>query len=205
MPSDVRCARLSMEVVRANGEWVQTHSFLSVARLCCGRQRDGRGVIVSDGRRGPMNERLIAELAQMAGDVADRLGLEVVDVELVKEAGVHFLRFFIDKPGGVFLDDCEAFHRAIDPLLDERDPISHAYNLEVASPGLDRPLKRDADFARFAGESVQVRCYEPWDGKRQWHGRLVGLSGDDVVIAVAEGELRIPRGKISRVRLDPEF
>lgn len=152
-----------------------------------------------------MNERLVAELSDMVRGVADQLGLELVDVELVKEGGVHYLRFFIDKAGGVQLDDCEAFHRAIEPLLDERDPIPHAYNLEVSSPGLDRPLKRDSDFERFAGERVLIRCYEPWNGRRQWRGRLLGLDDGDVVIVAADGEQRVPRAKVARVRLDPEF
>ncbi|MGE5561339.1 MAG: ribosome maturation factor RimP [Chloroflexota bacterium] len=152
-----------------------------------------------------MNDRLVTELADLASGVANQLNLELVDVELVKEGGAHYLRFYIDKPGGVFLDDCEAFHRRIEPLLDERDPIPHAYNLEVASPGANRPLKKDVDFERFAGQRVQVRCYEPWNGRRQWHGKLIGLLGDDLVIVADEGEQRIPRAKVSRTRLDPEF
>jgi ribosome maturation factor RimP len=152
-----------------------------------------------------LNERIISELTELAEGVAERLTLELVDVELVREGGALVLRFFIDKPGGVFLDDCEGFHRAIDVLLDERDPIPGAYNLEVASPGLDRPLKKDSDFVRFAGEPVTIRCFEPWNKKRQWRGRLVGLVDGAVAIETESGPERVPREKISRVRLDPQF
>lgn len=152
-----------------------------------------------------MNERIISELTEMGEGVAAGLALELVDVELVREGGALILRYSIDKPGGVFLDDCEAFHRAIDVVLDERDPIPGAYNLEVASPGLDRPLKKDGDFARFAGELVTIRCFEPWNGKRQWRGRLIGLIDGAVTIETAAGPERVPRAAIARVRLDPQF
>ena len=94
--------------------------------------------------------------------VAER-GLELVDLEFVKEGANWYLRVYIDKEGGVSIDDCEAVSRALEAKLDEKDPIEQAYVLEVSSPGIDRPLKKDADFIRFQGEIIDVKLYKAVD------------------------------------------
>lgn len=160
--------------------------------------------------------RLVEEVSQ---EIAARLGLEIVDVEYVRENGRRFLRVFIDKEpegipaaaeqgedGGrsaVTLDDCEAFSRALSERLDVLDPIPENYYLEVASPGLDRPLKRDRDFERFRGRTVVVRTLAPFEGRRQFTGRLEGLVYGRVVVREDNGRVwEIPREMVARARLE---
>mgnify|MGYP003307406264 CR=1 FL=1 len=102
--------------------------------------------------------------------LADELGFELVDVALDKEDTGKYLRIYIDKPEGIDIDDCEAFHRAIDPLLDEADPIDSAYYLEVSSPGIERDLTRPEHFDWYRNTAVSVRLYAPFKGKKQWQG-----------------------------------
>lgn len=121
-----------------------------------------------------------------ATEVAAQMGYTLMDVELVKEATGRFLRFYIDKDGGVSIDDCEAFHRAIMKLCED---IDYDY-MEVSSPGVDRPLKKDADFDRAMGGKIEVRLYRPLDGARVYTGVLSGYGGDFVEITLPEGQSR---------------
>lgn len=107
-----------------------------------------------------------------------------MDVELVKESTGRFLRFYIDKPGGVSIDDCEIFHRRIQPMMEF---IDYDY-MEVSSPGADRPLKKPEDFERAEGAQVEVRLYSPRDGQKVFRGELAGLEDGVVVIRDAAGE-----------------
>ena len=111
-------------------------------------------------------------------------GLELVDLEFVKEGVNWYLRVYIDKDGGVNIDDCEAVSRALEVKLDEKDPIEQAYILEVSSPGIDRPLKKDADFVKYQGEIIDVKLYKAQDGSKQYQGRLLGL--EDGVLSIEE-------------------
>ena len=111
-------------------------------------------------------------------------GLELVDLEFVKEGVNWYLRVYIDKDGGVNIDDCEAVSRALEVKLDEKDPIEQAYILEVSSPGIDRPLKKDADFVKYQGEIIAVKLYKAQDGSKQYQGRLLGL--EDGVLSIEE-------------------
>ena len=115
--------------------------------------------------------------------VAER-GLELVDLEFVKEGVNWYLRVYIDKDGGVNIDDCEAVSRALEVKLDEKDPIEQAYILEVSSPGIDRPLKKDADFVKYQGEIIDVKLYKAQDGSKQYQGKLLGL--EDGVLSIEE-------------------
>lgn len=150
-------------------------------------------------------KEIAARVDELARPLADRLGLELVEVTYVHEAGRWVLRAFIDKPGGVNLDDCERFSREIDPALDEVDFIPHAYVLEVSSPGLERPLKSPEDYQRFAGRLVQVGTYAPENGRKKFTGQLVGSNEDGVVIRVEEREITIPWNNISKARLAVEI
>ena len=122
----------------------------------------------------------------IAAKVAAQLGLILVDVELVKESTGRFLRFYLDKPGSVTIDDCEAFHRRIQPMMEF---VDYDY-MEVSSPGADRPLKKSEDFERAAGTPVEVRLYKPEDGQKVFRGELVGLEDGKVVITDASGARR---------------
>ncbi|MDI3298165.1 MAG: ribosome maturation factor RimP [Bacillota bacterium] len=147
--------------------------------------------------------------AALAEPLLQGLGLLLLDVAWQKENGRRFLRFVIDRPGGgVSMEECERFSRAIDPRLDELELIDEPYYLEVASPGLDRVLRNEREFDFFRGRTVQVRCFEPLEGARSHVGRLEGLEGEDVLLRVQgeEGErlLRLPRAKVARVQLKEE-
>ncbi|HBC27922.1 MAG TPA: ribosome maturation factor [Ruminococcaceae bacterium] len=139
----------------------------------------------------------------LAEPVARQLGLSLWDVRFVKEGAVWFLRILIDKPGGVGIDDCEKMSRALNPLLDQADPIEQSYCLEVGSPGIGRELTRPEHFQRFAGARVRVKLIRPGqDGRRELTGTL--LSCEDSVIRLRAGEeelIAIPKKDTSSVRL----
>ena len=128
--------------------------------------------------------------------LADRLGYELVDVCLDKESTGKYLRIYIDKEEGISLDDCEIYHRAIQPQLESYD-----YDfLEISSSGVDRPLKKDRDFERAAGSEVEVRLFKAVDGQKIITGVLAGLDGNDIVLELPEGEKRIPRRAAALVK-----
>ena len=115
---------------------------------------------------------------------------ELVDVEYVKEAGEWYLRAYIDKPGGVTVDDCEKVSRAFEARLDEADLIADAYILEVSSPGLDRPLKKEKDYRRAMGKEIELHTYKPVDGEKQFFGTLQEFDADSVTIRTEEEQTR---------------
>jgi len=144
-------------------------------------------------------EKKIEELVM---PIIEANNCELVDVEFVKEGANWFLRLYVDKTGGIFIDDCEVISRAVEALLDEKDPIEQAYILEVSSPGLDRPLKKDKDFERYKGEIVDVKLYKPFNGSKAFQGELVGLVDGKVVIVDENGEeLGFDRKEVGAVRL----
>ena len=128
----------------------------------------------------------------LAEPIARDLGYELWDVEYVKEGADYYLRIEIDSERGITLDDCEKMHRAIDPLLDELDPIEESYMLSVSSPGVERELTKPMHYAKMAGSEVEVRLYAALDGSKVFRGELVGLEesedGDSVVIKLPDGE-----------------
>lgn len=142
----------------------------------------------------------------IARDIVEFEGLEMVHLEMKSEAGGRVLRLYIDREGGVTLDDCSRISRQLSARLDVDDPIPHRYTLEVSSPGLDRPLHSDDDFRRFAGRNVRVTTHEPIDGRRNYSGRLVGLAEGAVRLALENGgEVAIPRDRVARARLEIEL
>ncbi|MBI2561211.1 MAG: ribosome maturation factor RimP [candidate division NC10 bacterium] len=137
--------------------------------------------------------------------LADR-GLELVDLEFRREGRGWTLRLYMDRAGGVTLDDCQRVSQELGDHLDVADLIPYSYNLEVSSPGLDRPLTRDADFLRFAGKAARITTSEAIQGQRNFHGRLAGLADGEVLLDLADGrQARIPRGLIARARLEIEL
>ena len=141
-----------------------------------------------------------SDVSAMVRPICERMampmGYEVVDVSLDKEPTVKYLRIYIDKPEGVTLDDCEAYHRAVMPLLERFD-----YDfMEVSSPGIDRPLKTERDFERNLGAEVEVHLFKPMDGVKQLTGILAGLEDGDILLDTPAGEKRISRKAAALVR-----
>ncbi|MFY9272741.1 MAG: ribosome maturation factor RimP [Thermacetogeniaceae bacterium] len=128
-------------------------------------------------------------------------GLELVDVEYQKDGPNWFLRIFIDKPGGVRLDDCEMISNIASSVLDKVDIIPQKYYLEVSSPGVERPLKKPEDFERFRGSKITVRTKSKIQGSRNFQGVLVGYEDDQVVLETTDGLLKIPFHLIGKARL----
>lgn len=131
---------------------------------------------------------------------------ELVDVEFVKEAGTWYLRAYIDKPGGITIDDCEVISRALSDLLDEENFIEETYILEVSSPGLGRPLKKDKDFIRSLGESVEVRLFRAVEKQKEFTGTLKAWDKDTVTLEFEDkAVLTIERANIALIRLAFDF
>ncbi|UXR77510.1 MULTISPECIES: ribosome maturation factor RimP [unclassified Staphylococcus] len=136
--------------------------------------------------------------------VLDDLGYELVDVEFVKEGRDHYLRISIDKPGGVDLNDCTRASEHISEVMDAHDPIAQAYYLDVASPGAERPIKKEADFQKAIGQPVFVSLYAPIDGDKEWLGTLSAVTDESIEMTVKikarTKVITIPRDKIAKAR-----
>ena len=142
----------------------------------------------------------------LAQPLADELGYELWDVEYVREGADYYLRITIDSEAGITIDDCERFSRAIDPILDEEDPVPDSYHLEVSSPGIERELKTPAHIAACTGETVEARLFAPLEGSRVHRGTLLGLDESGaVVIDTGARQLAIPRASVSRLTTVYEF
>lgn len=137
--------------------------------------------------------------------IIDRGGFELVDVEYVKEAGEWYLRIYADKEGGIDIVDCEAISRELSDLLDAKDFIEDAYILEVSSPGLLRPLKKDKDFQRFIGKPIEIKTFKAIDGEKEFVGDLKAYDAATVTITDDDKEITINRKEISMVRPYIEF
>lgn len=138
--------------------------------------------------------------------IIDRYQFELVDVEFVKEGGNWYLRAYIDKPGGITVDDCEVVSRAFSDILDEKDYIDESYIFEVSSPGLGRPLKKEKDFARSIGEEVEIRTYRAINKQKEFIGFLKEYDKDTVTIEYEDGEVQVfERNEIALIRLALHF
>ena len=137
--------------------------------------------------------------------IAEKLGITPVDVEYLKEAGDYYLRVFIDKEGGVTIEDCETVTRELNLLLDREDYISEAYILEVSSPGLGRVIRRPRDFEYARGREVELHTYRPVNGKKDFTGILGEKEGKTVILETEEGPLSFDQGDISVIRLTFEI
>ena len=132
-------------------------------------------------------------------------GCSLWDVEYVREGAERILRVYIDKEGGVDISDCEAISRAIDPILDEKDPIAESYTFEVSSAGLERPLKRPSDFAQFMGAAVTVKLYRPRNGLKEIPGILRGYEDGKVTVEAGKETITFEKSEVALVRLRVEF
>lgn len=195
-----------------------TRSFLFVGTICpisaCWPQGRGKMEMMGEGTKNVCTfcrkgELLMAaakttdRVWDLAAPVAETLGLSVWDVRFVKEGASWYLRIFIDKPDGIGIEDCEAMSRTIDPLLDEADFISHAYYLEVSSPGLGRELTRPEHYERFTGQEVRVRLIRPVEGKKEYTGVLTNFDGN-ISLEIDGDKLTLEKGNISHVNLNDD-
>ncbi len=137
--------------------------------------------------------------------IIDSLQCELVDIEYKKEGSQWYLRIYIDKTGGVTIDDCQAVSEQVSKLLDEKDPIPHSYILEVSSPGLDRVLKKDSDFKRFKGSLIDVSLYKSIEGRKKYRGVLIDFTDEFLTVEVKEKTIDFKRSDIAMVRLAVEF
>ena len=148
----------------------------------------------------------ITELvASFAEPVVTAHGCSLWDVEYVREGSDYFLRIYLDKEGGVDINDCEAISRALDPILDEKDPIPESYHFEVCSAGLERTLKRPGDFERFMGEPVMVKLYRPRNGLKEIPGILRGYENGCVTVEAGKETITFQKSEVALVRLRVEF
>jgi ribosome maturation factor RimP len=149
---------------------------------------------------------LIGQIEQLAAPVLQEHGAELVDLEFVHDHGQWVLRFFLDRQGGITLDDCATISDHLGRILDATDLIAQSYSLEVSSPGLNRPLRKEADYVRFAGERVDVTLYAPLNGRRHYRGRLHGLKDGMVQVEdYTQQVFALPLAQIAKARLDPEI
>ena len=138
--------------------------------------------------------------------IVEEHGFELVDVEYVNEGGTWYLRAYIDKPGGINVDDCEVVSRRLSDILDEKDYIEEAYILEVSSPGLGRPLKKEKDFKRSLGEEVDVRTYRMIEKQKEFTGLLKDYDDATVTIEMEDGTLKtFEKSDIALIRLAFDF
>lgn len=142
---------------------------------------------------------------QLLLPIMEENGFELVDVEYVKEGSSWYLRAYIDKAGGITIDDCELVSRALSDLLDKEDFIETAYILEVSSPGLLRPIKKDKDFERNMGKNVEVRCFKMIDKQKEFIGTLLAYDADNVTIKTSEKEMKFARKEIALIRPAIDF
>jgi len=149
--------------------------------------------------------KITEQVWQFAEPVVQSLGCSLWDVEYVREGADWFLRLYIDKDGGVDINDCEAVSRAVDPILDEKDPIPDSYHFEVCSAGLERVLKRESDFKQFMGSPVLVKLYRPKDGQKEFVGNLSGYEDGSVKLEVGANTVTFEKAEVALVRLYVEF
>ena len=144
-------------------------------------------------------------VASFAQPVVEEKGCRLWDVEYVREGSDYFLRIYIDKDGGVDINDCEAISRALDPILDERDPVPGSYHFEVCSAGLERALKRPEDFQRFMGSPITVKLYRPYNGLKEIPCTLTGYEDGKVTVLSGKETITFEKSQVALVRLRVVF
>ncbi|MCI6937940.1 MAG: ribosome maturation factor RimP [Clostridiales bacterium] len=144
-------------------------------------------------------------VAEFARPIVEAHGCELWDVEYVREGSDYFLRLYLDKEGGVNIDDCEAVSRAVDPILDEKDPIPGSYHFEVCSAGLERVLKRPSDFQRFLGSPITVKLYRPRNGLKEIPCVLKAYDQGKLTVEAGKETITFEKSEVAQVRLRVEF
>jgi len=150
-------------------------------------------------------DKVLAEVTALVEDVLDHEGMELVDISYRREPLGWVMRIMIDKAGGVTIDDCGFISQQLSDILDVKEIMRYSYRLEVSSPGLDRPLRKPADFKRFAGSLVRLKTREPLEGSRSFAGRIADASADAIVLDLNGRQLAIAYAAIEKANLQPEF
>ena len=145
--------------------------------------------------------KITDKVTAIAKPIVEEEGCSLWDMEYVREAGNWYLRIYIDKDGGVDIDDCERISRRLDPVLDEADPIPDSYVFEVGSAGIERELKRPSDFEAFLGSDVEVRLYQPVNGQKAFVGTLVSYDNGTTTIEIGGKTLSFNKTQTAQVRL----
>lgn len=149
--------------------------------------------------------KITEQVASFAQPIVEAHGCQLWDVEYVREGDQRFLRLYIDKETGVDITDCEAISRAMDPILDEKDPIPESYHFEVCSAGLERALKRPGDFQRFMNSPITVKLYRPRNGVKEIPGILRGYEDGRVTVEAGKETFTLEKSEVALVRLRVEF
>lgn len=152
-----------------------------------------------------MNQSVEQRVKVLIEPIIKEKGLELVDVEYLKEGAHWYLRLYIDKDGSVDIDDCSGVSHAVSELLDNADLILQSYILEVSSPGLERPLKKKEDFQRFQGELITVKTNKLFKGYQEFSGYLIGLENDEIILEYEGKRMAIPRSVVEKAHLSLEF
>lgn len=152
-----------------------------------------------------MSQKIIAAVEQMVTPFLDENGFELVEVEYVKEAGNRFLRVYVDKEGGIDIDECGRISEYLSSKLDENDPIEDAYFLEVSSPGAERPLRKTEEIRRAVGKYVFLTTYEPIQGLKEFEGTLEAFDEQGLTVKVGKKQYVIPQDKLASARLAIQF
>lgn len=150
------------------------------------------------------SKSIVSEVTSLIAPVAESLGYTIWDVEFEKIGAEYHLSITIDSENGIGIEDCEKMSRAIDPVLDEADPISEEYHLDVSSPGIEREIKNDFHLSKCIGERVQVKLYAPLDGQKVIIGELLGYDEQSITVK-ADSELVIPKKSIAKMNIYFEF
>ena len=143
--------------------------------------------------------------AELLQPIVDANGFELVDVEYVKEAGTFYLRAYVDKPGGITIDDCVLVSHALSDLMDQEDFIEDAYVLEVSSPGLTRPFTKEKDYTRNIGKKIEIKLYQMREKKKEYQGVLIRCDKSSFVIETEEKEIEFAKSDCALVRLAIDF
>lgn len=153
-----------------------------------------------------LNRKQIRErVYQVAEEIAEKHGLVLFDVEYGRQNGNYVLSVYIDKPGGVTLEDCEKVHVELNRVLDDMDPIPHKYYLQVSSPGLDRPLRTENALRHSVGKQVKAKTYTLIDGRKRFAGQLQEVDDESIVLNTESGLVKISRDKIASIRLSSDL
>ena len=149
--------------------------------------------------------KVTEQVELFARPVVEECGCKLWDVEYVREGAERYLRLYIDKDGGIDIEDCEKIHRAMDPILDEKDPIPESYHFEVCSAGLERSLKRPSDFEQFMGSPIMIKLYRPRNGLKEIPGILRGYDNGRVTAECGKETITFEKSEVALVRLRVEF
>ena len=149
--------------------------------------------------------KITEQVEAFAKPIVEGLGCRLWDVEYVREGSEQFLRLYIDKDGGVDIEDCEKIHRAVDPVLDEKDPIPQSYHFEGCSAGLERALKRPSDFEQFMGSPILIKLYRPKNGLKEFPAILRGYEDGTIIAEAGKETITFEKSEVALVRLRVEF